>query len=310
MLKRSTPHVGWIIILSVVTSACGAQPTPTSDESQLATIVAATMQALHTEIATETPTIYPLEPSMTSTSTNTPNPTLTATLTSTPLPENVKGRICFPGGSTPAMALYFEETEASLVFELPIVENQQEYTIKLPAGTYIAYAWLTDFSRGGMYSRAVACGLGASCEDHSVLPFEVSEMDIQEGIDICDWYAGPFNVPYPPGKEPTELTGIISGNLSYLEDQIPELRVVAFNTRTNYWYWVFTLPGQTSYTIRELSPGIYVVVAYDGKGNSGGHADQNHRLIEVSVSAGKTTDGIHITDWGAPSDAFPPDPTR
>lgn len=310
MFKRSTPLVGSIIILSIVTSACGLQPTPTTGESQLATIVAATMQALPTDTALLTITISPPEPSTTSTSTNTPNPTLTAAPTSTPLLENVKGRICYPGSSIPPMVLYFEETEDSQVFEMPIAESQQEYAIKIPAGTYISYAWLTDFSHGGIYSRAVACGLGTNCDDHSVLPFEVSEKVILERIDICDWFAGPFNVPYPPGKEPTELTGIISGNLSYIEDQIPELRVVAFNTKTNYWYWVFTLPGQPTYVIRELPPGIYVVVAYDGQGNAGGYADHNHRLIEVSVSAGKTTDGVHITDWGAPSDAFPPDPTR
>lgn len=310
MVKRSMNQIGWIMLLSIGLFACGVQPMPTSDENQVATIVAATMQAFPTNTSPPSPTSSPPQPVVTSTPTNSPVPSPTVTLTATPLPENVKGRICYPGGSIPAMVVYFEETEDSQVFEISISENQQEYAIKLPAGTYIAYAWLTDFARGGMYTRAVACGMGANCDDHSVLPFEVNETQILEGIDICDWYAGPFNVPYPPGKEPAELTGIISGNLTYLEDQIPELRVVAFNTETNYWYWVFTLPGQTSYTIRELPPGTYVVVAYDGKGNAGGHADGNHRLIEVTVNAGRTTDGVHINDWKAPPEAFPPDPTR
>lgn len=310
MVKQSTTLVCWMIILTLGLFACSIQPVPTSDDHQVATIVAATMQAIPTNTSLPSPTSKPPQPATTSTSTNTPLPSPTASLTSTPLPENVKGRICYPGGAIPAMALYFEETEDSQVFEISVSENQQEYATKLPAGTYIAYAWLTDFSRGGMYSRAVACGMRANCDDHSVLPFEVSETSVVEGIDLCDWYAGPFNVPYPPGKEPAELTGIISGNLSYIEDQIPELRVVAFNIETNYWYWVFTLPGQTSYAIRELPAGTYFVVAYDGNGNAGGHADRNHHLIEVTVSAGKTTDGVHIVDWGAPPDTFPPDPTR
>jgi hypothetical protein len=74
---------------------------------------------------------------------------------------------------------------------------------------------LPDFSQGGLYSRAVPCGLGEDCEDHTLLPFTIEQTEITQGIDLCDWYAGPFNVPYPPGMERTEVTGVISGSLSH-----------------------------------------------------------------------------------------------
>jgi hypothetical protein len=209
------------------------------------------------------------------------------------------------------MTVYFEETDNSVLVEMPVAEGQENYELKLDPGTYIAYAWLQDFSLGGLYSRAVPCGLENECEDHTVLPFSVTETEVMEGVDICDWFAGPFNVPYPPGKDRSEVTGTISGGLSYLTEEIPELRVVAFNVEIGYWYWVYSLPGQSFYAINGLLPGTYHVVAYDGDGNAGGHAvAANHALIDVIVEAGKVTEGVGINDWKAPPGTFPPDPTR
>jgi hypothetical protein len=208
------------------------------------------------------------------------------------------------------MTAYFEATDAEALVELPIAAGQNSYSVKLPAGTYIAYAWLLDFSRGGLYSRAVPCGLNAECEDHTVLAFSVSEDSLLSGIDLCDWFAGPFNVPYPPGKEQEQLTGDIAGSLTYIQEEIPGLRVVAFNLSTNYWYWTSTQDGQSFYTIADLPPGTYQVVAYDAEGRAGGHASGNHEMIPVAVRPGEATTGVDITDWNAPEGTFPPDPTR
>jgi hypothetical protein len=208
------------------------------------------------------------------------------------------------------MTVFFEETNTSTIIEMPVAENQAEYEFKLDTGTYIAYAWLSDFSRGGMYSRFVPCGMETDCKDHTVLPFTVSQTEILEGIDVCDWFAGPFNVPYPPGQERTEITGSISGGLSYLSGDVPELRVVAFNIDIGYWYWVYTSPGQAFYAINDLQPGTYNVVAYDSAGNAGGHASGDHVLIDVIVDPGMIAEGANINDWGAPPGTFPADPTR
>ena len=298
---------------SLMLPGCGGPAPTTPGEQQddlLATMVATTLTAQAPETPpTEIPTDLPVVES-TATPTEPPAPTDTPAPSPTPLEVNVTGEVCFPGGEIPPMTAYFEATDAEALVELPIAAGQNSYSVKLPAGTYIAYAWLLDFSRGGLYSRAVPCGLNAECEDHTVLAFSVSEDSLLSGIDLCDWFAGPFNVPYPPGKEQEQLTGDIAGSLTYIQDEIPGLRVVAFNLSTNYWYWTSTQDGQSFYTIADLPPGTYQVVAYDAEGRAGGHASGNHELIPVAVRPGEATTGVDITDWDAPEGTFPPDPTR
>lgn len=208
------------------------------------------------------------------------------------------------------MTVFFQDMGNNKVMELPIAAGQSQYETNLPPGTYQAYAWLSDFSRGGLYSYAVACGLKSSCTDHAPLIFTVTSGETNQGIDVCDWYAGPFNVPYPPGKEMGKLTGSISGALNYPSGAAPSLHVVAFNVSTRNWYYVVTNPASTAYNIPDLPPGPYQVVAYEPDGKAGGHAGADHSLIEVTVIVGDKTTGVDITDWNAPFGAFPADPTR
>lgn len=315
MLSRSRTGIwiGWLG-LGLLLASCGfpaASATPPDETPDVrathtaATLTAAALVISPTLQATETPS-NPASP----TPTNTVEATITQSPSPTPLENNISGKICYPGESIPAMTAYFENTGTEGLVELPIAPGQDSYELKLESGTYIAYAWLPDFSQGGLYSRAVPCGLGEECKDHTVLPFTVEQTAITRGIDICDWYAGPFNVPYPPGKEQTEITGVISGSLSYPDGNATEVRVVAFNVHTGYWYWVFAQAGQSFYSIRELPPGSYNVVAYDSQGNAGGYADANHNLLDVTVEPGKIAEGIDINDWNAPAGTYPPDPTR
>lgn len=307
---RLSALAAWVA-LGTLLAACGVTARATSDpDAVLATIVAETMSAAQTEAtvspqATDTPALEV-----------TGTPTQTFAPTSTPLPtptqpvNNVSGKVCYPEGEVPSLTAYFEETGTGALVELPISQGQESYEVKIAPGTYIAYAWLTDFTRGGLYSHAVPCGLKAGCDDHSMLPFTLKEGDVLEGIDLCDWYAGPFNVPYPPGKPQDEVTGGVSGDIIYIRDTIPELRVFAFSVTTGYWYWVYTQDGQAFYTLSELPPGVYHLVAYDAGGRAGGHASASHQLIDVTVKSGETTKGVNINDWEAPSGSFPVDPTR
>jgi len=208
------------------------------------------------------------------------------------------------------MTAYFENTQDKKVVELPIAEGQSTYEILLPPGTYQAYVWLPDFSRGGLYSKAVPCGMKSSCQDHTILPFTVEEDKQLQGIDLCDWYAGPFNVPYPPGKEPEQVSGSISGTIAYPSGSPPTLNIFAFNQGTSYWYYVQTNPGETPFTIPNLPPGIYQVVAYDEAGNPGGNAGAGHNLTDITVKSGENVTGVEINDWNAPAGAFPPDPIK
>lgn len=312
--RKLVMSIALSLALVLILSACnGTAPTNDQQEDELATIVAATLTAgVPPATATRPPTQTATPRTVaTSTPTSTPSPTSTPTPTPTIPANNVTGSICFPGDDIPDMTLYLEDTEKETVVELPVAAGQTSYEVNLSPGTYIAYAWLKDFSRGGLYSRAVPCGLKEGCDDHTLLSFSVVRTEVTKGIDICDWFAGPFNVPYPPGVERTDLTGNISGNLSYIEnEEIPGLRIVAFNQRTNYWYWVYTQPGQSTYSLTELPPGTYHLVAYDSEGRAGGYADSHHDLIDVNVTSGETTGEVNINDWDAPRTAFPPDPTR
>jgi hypothetical protein len=305
----------WFLLVIFLVAACDDLP-PNIVDTEKFTTLTVTVEATEPirETLTETtPTMSPSPiPVFTETATPSPqpSPTVTPEVTQTFPAFNVTGRICFPGSSIPSMIAYFEEAESSVLVELPIAAEQTTYEILLDPGTYIAYAWLEDFSRGGLYSRAVPCGMGESCDDHGILPFTVTRTEVLTDIDICDWYAGPFNVPYPVGKAPGEVTGNITGNLTYVTETPPGLRVVAFNLGTSYWYWVSTMPEQTTFIIPELPSGRYHVVAYDAEGRAGGYADASDNLIEVIVKAGETTGGVNITNWNAPPEAFPPDPTR
>ncbi len=281
--------------------------TPTPDQARLETLVAATLNAVK-PVATASPSSP--EATQTATLTSTPLPTATPTALLTPTASpNVSGKVCSPAEGVPAMNAYFQETTSNSVVVLPIAINQTSYKINLLPGTYIAYAWMPDFSLGGLYSKAVPCGLKTSCQDHTPLPFTVTTGDPLTGIDLCDWYAGPFNVPYPPGQDHSKLTGSITGQLTFPSEGIPKLRVVAFNLGTRNWYYVNTNPGANAYTISDLPPGTYHVVAYDARGNAGGYADASHNLIDVIVKAGEKISGADITDWYAPSGTFPSDPT-
>jgi len=112
----------------------------------------------------------------------------------------VTGKICYPSEWIPPMILYFQSTSNEIVVSLQIEENQDNYTIELEPGTYVAYAWLQDdFTLGGSYSEFVPCGLTVECTDHSLISINVEAGATINDIDICDWYGGPDSVPLPPG---------------------------------------------------------------------------------------------------------------
>jgi hypothetical protein len=131
----------------------------------------------------------------------------------------------------------------------------------------------------------------------------------------------------PPQPDPTATqpappppqTGSISGILAYPSEGIPPLRVVAFAPDSSSFY-IETGPGQNIYSIPNLPPGEYRVVAYTLDGAlSGGYSQAvpcglnvecvDHSLIPVMVVAGQDVPNINPVDWYAPPGVFPPDPT-
>jgi hypothetical protein len=202
------------------------------------------------------------------------------------------------------MTAYFQETESKAVVEQPIAAGQITYTVSLPPGEYIAYAWLPDFSLGGLYSKAASCSR-AACSDHSPIPFKVAAGEQIAGVNICDWYA--FAIPLPPGKSQNQTTGAISGRVDFPGGSAPALHVVAFNRNSGYWYFVLTLETQSNFTLQDLPPGEYVVAAYTRDGQAGGYAEGGD-LKSVTLKAGETV-SVVISGWDLPPGTFPEDPT-
>jgi len=289
------------------------QPATSTLDALVATRVAATLTAqsapptptvLATTTVTPQPTATPtVTPTAISTgtetpaATETPSPTPSLTPSPTPVLSAAAGKVCYlVGQAIPAMTAYFQNSATGAVAEQSLAAGQITYTVTLIPGTYIAYAWLPDFSFGGLYSNAVPCGLKSSCDDHAARPFTVQAGKVTNGIDLCDWYAGPFAIPYPPGQEPTSTVGAIAGSIYYPGGTPPALKIVAFNVKTKYWYWVGTVSGETYFSLPELPPGTYRVVAYADNGYAGGYADSSHNLIDIIVKAGQTVN-VEISDW-------------
>jgi hypothetical protein len=125
----------------------------------------------------------------------------TSTSTAAPAEGTVSGKVCFPSEPPlPEMTLYFQDLSSGEVISISHTDGTGTYEAELPPATYVAYAWRDeDFTVGGSYSQAVPCGLSVECSDHSLISFAVEPAGATAGIDICDWYGIPGDVPLPPG---------------------------------------------------------------------------------------------------------------
>ncbi len=187
-MKFQKPERIILLAASALLAASLACELPNTDQNDeggdpVGTAVAATLTA-EAEESTLTE-----EPSPAPPSTDTPEPTT----------GTISGRVCYPSEFIPAMTAYFVESSTNTVNQLPIAENQGTYSIDLPPGTYVAYAWMDGFTFGGSYSQAVPCGLTISCTDHSLIPVNLTAGSVITDVDLCDWYGESGDVPIPPG---------------------------------------------------------------------------------------------------------------
>lgn len=311
-------RIGLIVIFLMLAGlACSLSPENLPEVDDLATSIAGTVEAVGGSAEAIATSVAATLAAQTPQEGEVQQPT--ATVEDIYQTGTVNGHMCYPSEFIPAMNLYLENVDTLEVTKIPIAENQLEYSAPVPPGSYIAYAWLPDFSLGGSYSQAVPCRLSASCTDHSLISFEVvTGMDVND-VDICDWYTF-GEVPYPP--EADSYLGAISGGLGYPSEFIPEMYVVASNINTGQYYYVMTEINQMEYQITHLLPATYHVVAYprgegfEGSDFGGGYSKfvtcglsvdcTDHSLIPVQVNAGETTTDVDPVDFYAPPDAFPP----
>jgi len=114
--------------------------------------------------------------------------------------------------------------------------------------------------------------------------------------------------------------GKIVGKLGYPSEGIPQLTVYAFDTlNEKKYYFIETKENQTEFTIPNVDPSSYFVVAYAKNYNISGSYTKavpcglsvectDHTMIDVIVHPGETVTGIEVRDWYAPVNAFPKKP--
>lgn len=283
-----------LILIALVLLGCA--PSGNTDEAAVATLVAA---ALQTSEATQPEVVEDL---------------------SAAAFGQVEGSTCYPSSFIPEMTVYLQKDGTNEVVEVPIAQNQMAFSAEVSPGNYAAYAWLPDFSLGGSYSEAVACGLSVDCTDHSLVVFEVLAGELTSGIAVCDWYGQSGDVPYPPGVQAPEANdpGSLSGTLNYPSSFIPAQTIVAFSvSEPGSYYYVTTSEGTSYYQISNLPAGEYQVVAYTN-GLAGGYSFAvgcglsvnctDHSLVTVEVKSGQDMGGINPQDWYAPDGSFPANP--
>jgi hypothetical protein len=120
--------------------------------------------------------------------------------TPTPSFAVIQGRLCYPAQEVPAMSVYFYSPTAENLLELQTTQGQQSYGIEVPPGDYYVYAWVARYQVGGIYTRAVPCGLDEFCTDHTPLLVEASPGRVRQSIDVCDWVYPREELPGPPGQ--------------------------------------------------------------------------------------------------------------
>jgi hypothetical protein len=245
-------------------------------------------------------------------------------------PGSVSGQLSYPSEGIPALRVVAYNTNSGYYYYMETAPNQSSYRIDgLPAGIYRVVAYgMEGVDLSGGYTHAVPCGLGANCTDHSLIDIPVEAGQETKDVNPTDWYAPPGSFPpdpvapqQPSGDQPP-ATGSISGRLSYPSEELPALRIVAFNLANDDFYFVDTVQNQGTYLLENLPEGIYHVMAYplrSGLGAPGGGFSQavpcglnasctDHSLIDVPVFAGQETPNVNPTDWYAPPGSFPPNP--
>ena len=111
----------------------------------------------------------------------------------------ISGSLSYPGEFIPPQRVFaYAVNDFSVYYYIDTVENQSEYQMGVPAGTYFIVSYLIGDSLSAGYSQMVPCGLQAGCDDHSLIPIEVTAGNTAAGVDPGDWYAPAGTFPLRP----------------------------------------------------------------------------------------------------------------
>ena len=96
----------------------------------------------------------------------------------------VSGALCYPSEFNPPMTLYFEKAGTTETIQFAIPEDQNFFSVSLPAGKYYAYAWAPGYNLEGAYTDS----------NDLMKTFVVSGGQTTADINLCSWS------PYPHGR--------------------------------------------------------------------------------------------------------------
>jgi hypothetical protein len=113
----------------------------------------------------------------------------------------ISGHLSYPSEFIPELRVAAFDVATGKAFFVDTVQNQSSYRIQdVPQGTYHVVAYVLDpasnLSAG--YTRAVPCGLLASCSDHALIDVAVTPGLVVENVDPGDWYAPAGSFPPRP----------------------------------------------------------------------------------------------------------------
>lgn len=122
----------------------------------------------------------------------------------------ISGRVGYPSDFVPPLAVFAIRVDDPGTYRVLHTERvppgSSSYTMSaVEPGVYsvVGYVEGQASTLAGAYTAAAACGLGASCTDHTVVRVTVRAGETATGIDVRDWYAAPGAFPArPAGSEP------------------------------------------------------------------------------------------------------------
>lgn len=113
---------------------------------------------------------------------------------------SIAGQLSYPSSFIPSMVVVAFEAKGPNYRYVITNQNSTTYQIDdLPPGSYYVVAYPADNpSYPGGYSQAVPCGLSVDCSDHSLIPVNVIDGQVTQGVNPGDFYAPPGTFPAYP----------------------------------------------------------------------------------------------------------------
>jgi hypothetical protein len=109
------------------------------------------------------------------------------------LAATIEGSVTFPSGFVPPLTAYASDLESSRVHTVQLARGQAKFTLEVPPGRYAVF--LAPNEPGapliyGAHTRYSLCSphIDGKCEDHSLVPVEVSGKSARALVLIDDWY--------------------------------------------------------------------------------------------------------------------------